>query len=457
MTEIIKLIEKQRVYFNSNSTKPIAFRKEQLIKLKSLLKNNEEKLNQAIYEDFNKSAFETYVTELGPFYHEINLALSHLKKWARPKKVRTNLVNIPGRSFIYPEPFGNTLIIGAWNYPFNLSLSPLIPAIAAGNTVILKPSELSKKTSQVLAEIINYNFPEEYLFVYEGGVNETTEMLKQKFDKIFFTGSTKVGKIVMEAAAKNLTPVTLELGGKSPAFIFKDANLRLAARRICWGKFLNAGQTCIAPDYLVIEKSIKNIFLELLVHELEKYPGKELVESESYVKIINTNHTKRLLNLIDKEKIYFGGDADENERFISPTILDNITFGHPVMEEEIFGPILPVIEFENLDEVINKIKTRPKPLALYVFSTKKCIQKKIINEISFGGGTINDTIMHLANSNLPFGGVGYSGIGSYHGKTGFISFSHFKSVLYKTNLFEPYFKYPPYSKFKLNLIKRIFE
>jgi len=457
MNKISEIINKQREYFFTEKTKPLEFRKKQLIKLKTILKNNEKKLNDAIYADYKKSNFETYETELGPVYHELKTAIDNIYKWAKPKKVKTNLVNFPGKSRIYPEPLGVTLIIGAWNFPYNLTFCPLIPAICAGNTAIIKPSEIAKNASKIIAELINNNFPEQYLYVKEGGVEETTEILRNRFDKIFFTGSAKVGKIIMEAAAKHLTPVTLELGGKNPAIVTKDANINLAAKRIVWGKFLNAGQSCVAVDYILVEKSVKNNLLKLLKSEINSYPGKNPENSNSYIHIINKNHTKRLSDLINKDKIYTGGKIDLDNNYISPTILNNITFDDKIMEEEIFGPLLPVIEYENIDEVINIIKRKPKSLALYLFTKNKKLKKKIIKEISFGGGAINDTVMHWVNTRLPFGGVGLSGIGSYHNEAGFKEFSHYKRILYKTNLYEPHFKYPPYSNFNLSLIKYVFE
>ncbi len=457
MSEITKIVEKQRNFFYTGKTKPIDFRKKNLIELKKILKSNEKKLDEAIYEDYKKSSFENYETELGTIYHELNTAIKNIKKWTRPKKVKTSLVNFPGKSMIYPEPLGVSLIIGAWNFPYNLTFCPLVPAICAGNTAIIKPSEIAKNSSKVIAELINNNFPEEYLYVQEGGVEETTELLNQHFDKIFFTGSPKVGKIVMEAAAKNLTPVTLELGGKNPAIVFEDANLQLAAKRIVWGKFLNAGQSCVAPDFLLVEKKIKEKFLQLMKEEILNYPGENPKNSNSYLRIINQNHTKRISQLIQKDKIVFGGEINFEENYISPTILNNISFEDKIMEEEIFGPVLPVIEFERINDIIDKLKKRPKSLALYLFTKNKIVKKKIINEISFGGGIINDTVLHWVNTSLPFGGVGQSGIGSYHNEAGFKEFSHYKRILYKTYLYEPHFKYPPYNEFKLSLIRYVFE
>lgn len=452
---ISTIIEKQRNFAAAGQAKEINFRKQQLQKLKTLLKQNEQVLYQAIYVDLKKSQFETYLTELALLYHELDQAIKKVNKWASPKKVSTGLVNFPGKSFIISEPYGITLIIGAWNYPYQLTLAPLIAAISAGNTCIIKPSELPQNTSSALAHIINKNFDQEYLHVIEGGAEVTQELLSHRFDKIFFTGSTTVGKIVARAAAEFLTPVTLELGGKSPCFVFADADLKISARRIVWGKFLNAGQTCIAPDYLLVEQSIYQPFMEEMKKQITLIVGANPLESESYVRIINNKHLIRLQNLIDTEKLFCGGQVIPEENYIAPTILKNISFTDKIMEEEIFGPILPVITFSDLKPVLQEIKSRPRPLSLYIFGKNSALQKQILKEISFGGGCINDVIMHISNSNLPFGGVGDSGMGSYHGEAGFKSFSHFKSVLQKPFWFEPSLKYAPYSKFKLRIIKAL--
>ncbi len=453
----LEIINLQRDYFFSNKTKSVKFRIEQLKKFRKILKDNESLLYDAIDKDFKKSKYETYLTELSLVYHEINLAIKKVRKWSRPKYVWTNMANFPGKSRIFFEPLGNSLVIGAWNYPYQLSLIPAITAIAAGNTVIIKPSELSEHTSAVMCKLINENFDSGLLYVKEGSVKETTELLEQRFDKIFFTGSTAVGRIVMQAAANHLTPVTLELGGKSPVFVLPDASLKMTAKRIAWGKFLNAGQTCVAPDYVLVHKDIKEKLLQELKKQVEIIHGNEPKGKETYVRIINKRHFDRLNKLIHRDKIYYGGETDEEQLYISPTILDNISFDDKVMEDEIFGPILPVIEFDNLDDIITKVKSRPNPLALYVFSNKNKIKQRLIKEISFGGGTVNDTILHLSNSKLPFGGKGFSGTGNYHGKAGFDTFSHKKSILFKGLWFEPFLKYTPYNKFKMKLLKWIIE
>ena len=450
---IKEIYTKQQNFFNSNETKNVNFRIEQLKKFKKVLKENEDLLYQAIYDDFGKSEFETYVSELSLLYHEINNFIKNIKQWSKRKKVSTGLVNFPAKSYVIPEPLGTTLIIGAWNYPYQISLVPAITSLAAGNTVILKPSELPSKTSEIMAKVINDNFPTNYFCVVEGGVKETTELLEYRFDKIFFTGSIPVGKIIYQAAAKHLTPVTLELGGKSPTFVLADTDIKMTAKRIVWAKFLNAGQTCVAPDYVLVEKSIEEKFLKALKTEIEQYPTDSKHQKENYLKIINTNNFDRLTKLIDNDKICYGGNTNRENRFISPTILKNISFEDEIMKDEIFGPILPVLSFTDLNEAIKIVKERPKPLSCYIYSKNRKTIDKLLTEISFGGGAVNDSLMHLSNSNLPFGGVGLSGIGSYHGKAGFDTFSHHKGILDKAFWLEPTIKYAPYSKKKLKIIK----
>lgn len=451
------ILKKQQDFFDSNTTKDVHYRIQELKKLKDVLKQNEEKLCKAIYKDFRKSAHDTYMTELSQIYHELNVFISKIRKFSKKKRVRTNIANLPARSYIIPEPLGCTLVIGAWNYPYYLSLVPAISALAAGNTVILKPSELPENTSSVLADIINSNFPPEYFCVIEGGVPVTTELLENKFDKIFFTGSTSVGRIVYQAAAKHLTPVTLELGGKSPAFVLKGCNLKIAAKRIAWAKFINAGQTCIAPDYVLVEETIEKEFLQVLKNELEKtYPESSRI-GENYTQIINEHNFTRLEQVIEENKVYFGAKTDMKNRFIGPTIMQNVSFNDKVMEEEIFGPILPVINFTDIDEAIRKVKERPKPLSCYVYSNNNKLIKKILKEISFGGGAVNDSLMQISNTKLPFGGVGNSGFGNYHGKAGFDTFSHHKSILHKKWWMEFPLKYFPYKKWKMKVLRMILE
>ncbi len=457
MKEIESLFKHQKSFYHNNHTRHVAYRKSLLRQFREVLRRHENDMFEAINKDFGKSAYETYETEISLLYHEIKLTLKNLKHWAKAELVPTNLPNLPGKSYIVTEPYGNALVIGAWNYPFLLSLHPAVSALAAGNTVVVKPSELAPATSALMHEMINNNFDEEVFHCVEGGVEETTELLNQPFDKIFFTGSPRVGKIVMRAAAEHLSSVTLELGGKSPAIVFPDANLKMAAKRIAWGKFLNAGQTCIAPDYLMIHESVKEAFLLMLRKETENNLGEEPASSEAYTKIINDSHFDRLNNLIDREKVLFGGDTNPDNRYIEPTVLENVSFEDAVMQEEIFGPILPVITFSNTEQMIAEVKKLAKPLALYVFTKSKKAREKVLLEVPFGGGAVNDTIMHLSNPNLPFGGVNNSGLGSYHGKAGFDTFSHKKSILQKSTLFEPPVKFPPYKPWKWKVLRWLME
>lgn len=431
----------QREYFNSNVTKDYKFRREQLKKLRSAIKNYEKRIIEALNFDLNKSEFEAYVTEIGFIYSEIRYSLRKLKKWMKPKKVRSSLLQFPASSKILSEPYGVVLIISPWNYPFLLSISPLIGAIAAGNCSIIKPSELSKYTSNVIEELISSTFDENYIKVIQGDKNINQHLLRQKIDYIFFTGSTNVGKIVMESASKNLIPHTLELGGKSPCFVDETANIDLAAKRIAWGKFVNAGQTCVAPDYILIHKSIKNKFIKSLI----KYCDEFYIDISKFPKIISDKHFERLKIILENQDIVYGGKTYSNN-IISPTIIDNVNWNNIIMKEEIFGPIIPIIEYDNLYEVINKIKSLDKPLALYIFSNSKANQNIIFNHLSFGGGCINDTLFHLLSHHLPFGGVGPSGIGKYHGKYSFDTFTNYKSILKKANYLDIKLRYPPYKK-----------
>lgn len=447
------ILSDQRNLFNSQKTKNLKFRKMYLEKLKEVLLKNEELLYDSIYKDFGKSKFDTFTTEISFVLKDIDYFLKNLNSLAKPKKVRTNLANQLGSSKIYPEPLGCTLVIGAWNYPYQLSLSPVVAALAAGNTCILKPSEIAENTMKAMAKIINENFPKDYFYVAEGGIEETTEILKLKFDKIFFTGSPKVGQIIYEAAAKHLTPVTLELGGKSPAIVTSSANFEVAAKRIVWGKFLNAGQTCVAPDYILVDEKVKDSFLDSLQSYIQKFNYHS--ESENYTQIINQRNFDRLVNLIDQEKVYFGGKTDAAKRYIEPTIMLDVTWNDKVMQEEIFGPILPVLTFKNFNEALLQIAAYEKPLSAYLFSDNSEEKEEFTTKISFGGGCINDVVMHLSNDYLPFGGVGNSGIGNYHGKYGFDAFSHQKAVLDRATWGEPDLKYPPYNDKKLNWIKKL--
>ena len=448
-----EILADQRTFFNSLKTRPLQFRKRNLEKLREVIRKNEDFLYEAVYKDFSKSKFDTYTTEISFVLKDIEYYLKNLNSLAKPKKVKTNLANQLGKSRIYTDPLGCTLVIGAWNYPYQLSLSPMIAALAAGNTCIVKPSEVAEHTMKAMAKIINENFPKEYLFVVEGGVEEITEILKLKFDKIFFTGSTKVGQIVYEAAAKNLTPVTLELGGKSPAIVTANADFEVAAKRIVWGKFLNAGQTCVAPDYILVDEKVKDSFFDALRAQIIKFdyqPG-----AEHYTQIINQRNFERLIRFIDREKVYLGGNYDLQKKYIEPTVLHNINWDDNVMQDEIFGPILPVLTFKNFNEALLTICEKDKPLAAYLFTKNSEEKEQFKSKISFGGGCINDVVMHLSNGHLPFGGVGNSGIGNYHGKFGFETFSHQKSVLERVTWGEPDIKYPPYTEKKMKWIKKL--
>lgn len=456
MESIGDMLKKQKSFFEKGYTKNINFRIETLKKLKHNIKMNENNIFKALKIDLNKSEFETFITEIGIVYDEINGAIKNIKKWSKPKKVKTPITNFLASSYIYNEPYGVALIIAPWNYPVQLIMAPLVGAISAGNCVLLKPSELAVETEKIIVKIIKETFSDEYIGVVTGGVKVSEALLKEKFDYIFYTGGINVGKIVMRAAAENLTPITLELGGKSPCIVDKDANINLAARRITWGKFLNAGQTCVAPDYLVVHKNIKEKLISSIENYIIEFFGENAFENEEYPRIINERHFKRLEGYLKEGKIVFGGKTDISNLYIEPTIIEGINLKNRIMEEEIFGPIFPVIEFEDIDEVIDIIKNNPKPLALYYFSEDKEKQEIIIKNISFGGGCINDTIMHLSTSTLPFGGVGSSGIGGYHGRASFDTFSHKKSILKKSNLIDIKIRYAPF-KGKINLAKKLFK
>ena len=454
MQDYQELFVRQRVFFSNGHTKSLDFRIKSLQTLKDVIKSNEQELMDALKKDLNKSEFDAYITEIGILLEEIRFTLKHMKKWARPRKVKSSLAQMGAKSMIYPEPYGVALIISPWNYPFQLAVAPLIGAIAAGNCAVLKPSELTPATSELLGKMISTAFPEEYIAVLQGGVETSQALLKEKWDYIFFTGSVSVGKIVMEAAAKNLTPVTLELGGKSPCIVHKDANLRLAAKRISWGKFINAGQTCVAPDYLYIHRDVQDEFLSLLQKAIQELYTKDVFKSGEFTRIVSERHFNRLTHFIEGSAIYSGGKRDSSTLTIEPTILKEVTWEDDVMQEEIFGPILPVLTYEDHDQMIREINHRPKPLALYVFSESESFQSTILENISFGGGCINDTVYHLSSPYLPFGGVGESGVGAYHGKGSFDTFTHEKSILKQTTAVDFPFRYQN-RKNGLKLLKKI--
>lgn len=449
------ILDKQKAFFLSGKTKDVSFRIHQLKVLQSIISENEKELFDAVYADFKKPEFESFATELGVVHAEIKNAIKNIRKWTKPKKVGSTLVNFPSRNYIYPEPYGVSLIIGPWNYPLLLLLTPLIGAIAAGNCVVLKPSELTPHTSKAIADLFKGFFDEDYIRVVTGGVEETQDLLNQPFDYIFFTGSTRVGKIVMQAAAKHLTPVTLELGGKSPAIIHKDVNIKVAAKRIVWGKYVNAGQTCVAPDYLYVHSEIKDAFFEALKKCVENAYGKDPKKSPDFARIINDVHFQRLHGYLNNGTTLFGGDIDVYDHYIAPTALTDISWEDPIMQEEIFGPILPIMEYSNLDNALAEIESRPKPLAMYIFTRSEQVEKKIIKRIPFGGGAVNDTVEHLANHHLPFGGVGASGMGAYHGKFSFDTFTHYKGIMKKGFVINIPLKFAPY-KGKFKWIRKVF-
>ena len=447
------LLVNQRSYFKAQHTKSYETRKNTLRIFKNMLFENETKIYAAVHADFQKSEHEAFLTEWAILIKDIDEAIGALPKWMKAQKVKTNLVNLPGKSFTVAEPFGQCLVIGAWNYPIQLSFAPAIAALAAGNTVILKPSELAANSAQCMADLVAQYFDPRLFTVVLGGVEETTALLAERFDKIFFTGSPAVGRIVYQAAAKHLTPVTLELGGKSPAILTPSADLPTAIKRLVWAKFLNAGQTCIAPDYVFVHESIYQECLVLLQQEIEK--NQYTLANKNYVQIINERNLARLEQLIQKEKVSCGGKVDRNTRTIEPTLLRDISLEDPIMQEEIFGPILPLLPYTHFEDALSYIQDHEKPLSAYLFSNDKAEQAAWLGQLSFGGGCINDAIMHITNPNLPFGGVGQSGTGSYHGKAGFETFSHRKSVFEKPRLFEVPLKYPPYTTTKMGWIKRL--
>lgn len=444
----------QRVFFNQGKTKPYDFRLKMLKKLRAAIVSNESKILEALKLDLNKNEFESYFSEVGIVLSELDLTIKKLKQWMKGKNVSSPLFSFYSRSFIHSEPYGQVLIIAPWNYPFQLLISPLIGAIAAGNTVMLKPSEIASNSSALCAEMIAQHFDEAYISIFEGGIETSTALLDQKFDYIFFTGGTEVGRIVYQAAAKKLTPVTLELGGKSPCIVHHDTNIEITAKRIVWGKFINAGQTCIAPDYIFVHASIKLKFIEALKSHILAFYGENPELSKDFARIVSDKHFDRLTAAMQKEQIIFGGQSDRKNRFIAPTLIELSNTKAPIMEAEIFGPLLPILVYEQLDEVIQYINSNPKPLALYVFSKSQAIQNQIVQNTSTGGVTINDTLMHIGNVNLPFGGVGDSGIGAYHGKHSFDLFSHKKAVLKHYFFPDLKIRYAPY-RFSRNLLVKL--
>lgn len=456
MEDINLIFKNQKEFFESGKTINVDYRIKNLKKLNDIIKKNEDKILNELKKDLEKSNFEGYVTEVGILYDDINFHIKNVKKWSSEEKRKSPIVYYPSKSYIYKEPYGVTLIIGPFNYPFQLVIAPLIGAISAGNTAIIKPSENSRNIALLLEKLINENFPEGYLRVVNplGGKETVSLLLDKPFDYIFFTGSVRVGKLVMQKAAQHLTPVTLELGGKSPCIVDSDAKLKLAAKRIVWGKFLNAGQTCVAPDYLCVHKSVKDELLKLIINEIRVQFGENVRNSEDYPRIVNKSSLERLSGYLNDGKIYYGGNIDEDNLYMEPTLIIKPDLNSPLMSDEIFGPILPILVYEDLDNVIKFINHREKPLALYYFSESKKKIKYVLTSTTSGGVTINDTIIHVANPNLPFGGVGNSGVGKYHGKESFETFTHNKSVMKRGTFIEFNIRFAPY-KNKLNLVKRI--
>ena len=448
------LVQKQRRFFETRQTHDLDFRIRHLRALQDAIVAQEKSILEALYKDFRKCEFEGFVTEVGFVLDDLKHTLKHLRSWAKPERVSSSLMVMPASAKVYSMPYGVSLIISPWNYPFQLLIAPLVGAIAAGNCAVLKPSELAPNTSAAMTTLIKSAFPEEYVSVVEGGVTTNTRLLEQKWDYIFFTGGTEVGRIVAQAAAKNLTPTTLELGGKSPCVVDKDANLDVAARRIVWGKYLNAGQTCVAPDYLLLDKAIEQPFLEKMRATVREFYGENAEQSPDYPRIINDRHFTRLKSYLSDGDVFAGGETNAAERYIAPTILRNVSPEAPVMIDEIFGPILPIMTYSRLDEAIDFVNKRPKPLALYVFSENSDVQNTVLQNTNSGGGCVNDTVTHLTVPGLPFGGVGDSGMGGYHGKHSFDTFSHKRGILSKPSMFDIKLRYAPY-KGKLKWLRKI--
>lgn len=451
--EINSLVNRQRKYFQTGATLPVSTRISALRRLYDAISKHEKEINEALRKDLGKSGFESYMCETGMVLEELSYMLKHTPRFAREKRVRTPLTQFHSRSCQKPSPYGVTLIMSPWNYPFMLTLSPLADALAAGNTAVVKPSAYSPHTSDVILRILSQCFEPKYVAVVTGGRAENTCLLREDFDYIFFTGSQTVGKEVMRNAAEHLTPVTLELGGKSPCIVDQTANIKLAARRIVFGKYLNCGQTCVAPDYIYCHRSVKDKLVSEVKKQIQKQYGKQPLSNPDYGKIINEKHFDRILGLIDKKKVVHGGSSDRKALRIEPTVLDNVTFSDAVMQEEIFGPVMPILVFDSLDEVIRNVNAMPHPLALYLFTSDNAAAKKVTSRCGFGGGCINDTIIHLATTEMGFGGFGESGMGAYHGKIGFDTFSHYKSIVDKKTWIDLPMRYQPYRKMHEKMVR----
>lgn len=450
-----KYIIQMKEYYNTGKTKPYEERINNLNKLRKMIHTNEEQILKALKKDLGKSNFEGYVTEIGIVLEEITYAIKHLKKWMKAHKVMTPISQFGSKAYIYVEPKGMVLILAPWNYPFSLVMGPLIGAIAAGNVVLIKTSKESPTVSELIGKMIEQTFNKNHIYYINGGYDITDQIIELGVDHIFFTGSPKTGKLMMEKASYNLTSITLELGGQNPAIVHKDANINKAAERIVWGKFINTGQTCLAPNHVYVHKEILEKFQLVLVEKIKEFYGENPQESKSYGKIINEKQFDRIIEYLDEIKIIYGGKYNREELYIEPTLMSQITEYDKVMKDEIFGPILPIIEYENLDDLIKELRDKDKPLATYIFTENNQIGEKVINRLSFGGGCINDTLSHVGNTRLPFGGIGNSGMGSYHGKAGFDTFSHYKSILKKSRILNIKLAYPPYTADKLKWIKKV--
>ncbi len=450
------ILEKQRKYLCDVGTIDVNTRIENLKKLKNVIKKYEEEIIDALNKDLGKHIFESYSNEVGFVYGSINYSIKNIKNWAKIRKVKNDAAQLPGKSYIYKSHYGSVLIIGPYNYPFQLLIEPLIGAICGGNTVILKPSEYATHTENIIERIIKETFDEKYIAVVTGDHKVNSELLDLQFDYIFFTGSVNVGKIVMEKASKHLTPVTLELGGKSPVIVHNTADLRISAKRIMWGKLINAGQTCVAPDYVLAHEDIYEDLIKEFIKVTKEFYGEDIINNKDFGRIINERHMDRLSNILnhDKEKIVFGGNIDLEKKYISPTILKDVTLEDMVMSDELFGPILPVIKYKDMEDIKHYISKNKNPLALYVFSADSNFSEDVITRFTFGGGCVNDTISHVASTYLPFGGIGSSGMGNYHGKASFDTFTHTKSIVKKRTKLDIKLVFPPY-KDKVNLIKKI--
>ncbi|WP_252315362.1 aldehyde dehydrogenase [Sinobaca sp. H24] len=455
-TDVQKVLDAQQAYFYSGETKSTDFRLRQLNTLEQAIKAYEDRIIEAMKADLGKPSFEAYLTEIGVLLMSLKDMKKKLPKWAEPKKVKGTIMQVGSKSMIYPEPYGTVLVIGPFNYPFQLLIEPLLGAIAAGNTAVLKPSEFTPNVAAVVRDMIAEYFDPAYITVVEGEKETTSALIHAPFDYMFFTGSTPVGKIVMEAASKNLTPVTLELGGKSPAIVDEDADLDKAAEKIIWGKCMNNGQTCIAPDYVLVAEEMQTALVARLKTKIRHFYGDNPQVSPDLGRVVNDKHWQRLEKLLDPEKVVHGGSTDQTDLYIEPTLMTGVTMEDAVMQEEVFGPILPILTYRNLHEAVNIVRSFDKPLALYLFTNNPTVEEHILSTLSFGGGSVNDTILHLANPNLPFGGVGNSGIGAYHGKASFDTFTHYKSILKNKSRFSPSVMYPPYKESRLNAVRKWF-